>query len=191
MASIEKRLRDRELLLLVARAAGGTLGGRTVAQKLVYFAGRKLGQPTGHSPYFFGPYSEDFDAAIRRSALAGEFDEQVERIPDWYGGPDATKHMYTLTERGAEEAARIADEHPDEAQVVTGTIALIAEAVPDFRQKTLSAAAKIDLIVDEQEDALPLDEVRTLAKQLGWKLTQGEMRGALEVLTRLELVEVA
>jgi len=39
LASTEKRLKDRELLLVVADAAGGTLDGRTVAQKLLYFAG--------------------------------------------------------------------------------------------------------------------------------------------------------
>jgi hypothetical protein len=46
MASTDKLLKNRELLLLVADAAGGTLSGKTVAQKLLYFAGVALDQPT-------------------------------------------------------------------------------------------------------------------------------------------------
>jgi hypothetical protein len=54
MASTQKRMTDRDLLFVVADAAGGKLNGRTVAQKLLYFAGRKLDQPTGHRPQATG-----------------------------------------------------------------------------------------------------------------------------------------
>jgi uncharacterized protein YwgA len=191
MVGLEKRLKDRELLLLVASAASGTLEGRTVAQKLVYFAGRKLGQSTGHTPYFYGPYSDDFDAALKRGVLAEEFSEQIERIPDWFGGQDALKHIYELTERGKEAASTVAEEHKQEAQEVRSTIVAIAEAVPGFRQRTLSAAAKIDLIITEQERFVPLTEVRLLAQELGWQLSDHEAQEALEVLRRLDLVHAS
>lgn len=190
MASTQKRLKDRELLLVVADAAGGTLDGRTVAQKLLYFAGRRLDQPTGHAAYFYGPYSEDFEAAIERAVLADELSEQIERIPDWRGGPDVKKHIYTLTDRGREEAARVAEEKFEEASFVRDAIRVIAEAVPEFRQRTLSAAAKIDLIVHEQDHPVPLDELRQLAQDLGWHLGKQDMNEALDVLARLELVNV-
>jgi hypothetical protein len=185
----EKRLKDRELLLLVADATGGTLDGRTVAQKLLYFAGRKLDQPTGHTAYFYGPFSDDFDAALKRGVLGDEFTESIERIPDWRGGADAMKHVYSLTQRGREEAARVAEALADEAREVRETIATVAEAVPGFHQKTLSAAAKIDLILAEGDRDVPLDEIRELANELGWRLTDGEVKEALDVLTRLDLVE--
>jgi uncharacterized protein YwgA len=70
MASTAKRLKDRELLLLTAAAVDGKLEGRTVVQKLLYFCGRKLDQPTGHTAYFYGPYSDDFDSALKRGVLA-------------------------------------------------------------------------------------------------------------------------
>ena len=99
MASTEKRLKDRELLLLTAAAANGKLNGRTVAQKLLYFCGRKLDQPTGHSAYYYGPYSDDFDAALKRGVLAEDFAEQIERIPDWHGGQDAMKPRNSFAPR--------------------------------------------------------------------------------------------
>jgi uncharacterized protein YwgA len=190
MASTDKRLKNRELILLVADAAGGTLGGKTVAQKLLYFAGVSLHQPTGHSAYFYGPYSDEFDEALNRSVLADEFSVQIESIPDWYGGSEALKHTYTLTDRGRSEAARVAEEHEEEAQEVRETIDAIRQAVPEFRQKTLSAAAKIHLIVTEQNRALPSDLLRDLARELGWNLKQAEVSEAVNVLARLGLVQV-
>lgn len=190
MASTDKLLKNRELLLLVADAAGGTLSGKTVAQKLLYFAGVALDQPTGHTAYYYGPYSDEFDAALNRAALADELSVTIERIPDWYGGSDAMKHTYKLTEKGEAEAVMIADEHADEAERVRETIEAIQEAVPEFRQKTLSAAAKIHLIVTEQDSALSPDELQALAGELGWNLKQSEVTEAVNVLARLGLVQV-
>jgi uncharacterized protein YwgA len=190
MGRTEKRLTDRELLLLIASAADGTLAGRTVAQKLAYFGGRKLEQPTGHTAYYYGPYSDEITAALERGVLAGDFTKQIERIPDWFGGPDAMKHVYTLTERGVEEAEQVAQQHSEEAREVFETVGTIAQAIPDFRQKALSAAAKIDLIVAEQNRPVPLAEIRALATELGWSLSEGEVGEALDVLARLDLVEM-
>jgi uncharacterized protein YwgA len=191
MASTDKRLKNRELLLLVADAAGSTLSGKTVAQKLLYFAGIALEQPTGHTAYYYGPYSDEFDSALGRALLADEFEVKIERIPDLYGGSDAMKHIYTLTDRGKEEAGRIAGDHPDEAKAVRDTVEAIAAAVPGFRQKTLSAAAKIHLIVSEQEtESVTVDEVKQLARGLGWNLRNTEIKEAVGALTRLDLVEV-
>jgi uncharacterized protein YwgA len=190
MANLDKRLKNRELLLVVADAAGGKLDGRTIAQKLLYFSGLVLEQPTGHSAYFYGPYSDEFDAALNRAVLAGELSESLERIADWYGGPDAVKHVYELTEHGKAEASKVEESHEDEARLVQETITAIAEVVPQFRQGTLSAAAKINLIVSEQNQAVTLDELKHLAKELGWRLKPTEIKAALKVLTRLNLVEV-
>jgi uncharacterized protein YwgA len=104
------------------------LEGRTVVQKLLYFCGRKLDQPTGHTAYFYGPYSDDFDSALKRGVLAEDLSEQIERIADWHGGQDAMKHVYTLTQRGIAEAKLIADSHKEEAAVVNETVATIADA---------------------------------------------------------------
>jgi uncharacterized protein YwgA len=190
MASTDKQLKNRELLLLVADAAGGTLDGRTIAQKLLYFSGVVLKQPTGHTPYFYGPYSDEFEAALNRSVLAGELDERVERIPDWYGGPDAMKHVYSLTESGKAAAKLIATENRGAASKVRKTVVAIGSVVPEFRQKTLSAAAKIHLIVSEQHRALTTDELRRLAKDLGWRLKQEEITEAINVLASLKLVSL-
>ena len=100
------------------------------------------------------------------------------------------KHIYKLTEQGEAEVARIADEHANEAERVRATIEAIRQTVPEFRQKTLSAAAKIHLIVTEQDRALSPDELQALARELGWNLKQSEVTEAVNVLARLGLVQV-
>jgi hypothetical protein len=100
------------------------------------------------------------------------------------------KHTYKLTERGAAEATRIAEEHANEAERVRATVEAIRQAVPAFRQKTLSAAAKIHLIVTEQGRALTHDELQALARELGWNLKQSEVSEAVDVLERLGLIQV-
>lgn len=188
MASVDKRLKNRELVLLVADAAGGTLDGRVKAQKLIYFCGLALKQPTGHAAYFYGPYSDEFEQALNRAVMAGELSETVERIQDWYGGPDAMKHIYTLTEQGRAAVAEIKAEHEEEARIVGETVATIAEEIPDFRQRTLSAAAKINHIVNEQDRFVNDDELRALAGQLGWQLRQGDIDEAVGALVRLGFI---
>ena len=190
MASAQKRLKDRELVLLLADAAGGKLEGRTVAQKLAYFAGVALEQQTGHTPHFFGQFSYVIERSLNLAALAGDFDEELDRIPDWRGGPDAVKHTYLLTKAGKKEAAGIREAHPEEAETVERTINAIAEAVPNFRQATLSAAAKIHLIVSEEGRTISVDELPGLAKQLGWRLTKNQIKNTVGVLQDLGLVEV-
>jgi uncharacterized protein YwgA len=189
VAGAQKRLKNRELVLLLADAAGGKLEGRTVAQKLAYFGGVALRQPTGHTPHFFGPFSFEIERALNLASLAGDFNEEIDRIPDWRGGPDVIKHTYALTKEGKREAAAIREAHPEEAQVVDRTIRAISEAVPHFRQATLSAAAKIHLIVLEEGRSVAVDELPELAKQLGWRLDKNQIKKTVGVLEDLGLVE--
>jgi hypothetical protein len=191
MGSTEKRLKDRELVLLIADAAGGKLEGRTIAQKLAYFGGVILDQTTGHTPYYFGPFSYDVERALNLASLSGEFQETIERIPDWHGGPDANKHTYALTKDGRKEVEAIRESHPEESATIDRAVQAIADAVPGFHQKTLSAAAKIHLIVSEQDDPVPLSDIRQLARELGWHLSTNEIKKTIQVLKRLELVEVS
>src|SRR5438045_983587 len=83
-------------------------------------------------------------------------------------GADALKHVFTRTERGKGEAREIARSHPEEAKIVRRTVNSIKRAVPGFRQRTLSAAAKIHLIVSEQGQPVQLDQLNRLAGGLGW-----------------------
>jgi uncharacterized protein YwgA len=188
VASPDKRLKDRELVLLVADAAGGKLEGRTVAQKLAYFAGWALEQPTGHTPYFYGPFSSDIEAALNRLVMAGDLDETIERLPAWSGGSDVLKHVYMVTDRGAEAVKSIREDRAAEAEIVDSIVSALKQAVPELRQKTLSAAAKIHYVVAERHRPVSDEEVRTIAKGLGWRLNARQVERTADLLAGLGLL---
>jgi hypothetical protein len=189
MAEAGRDLSERDVLVLLADAAGGVIEGRTVFQKLAYFAGRRLHRDFGHRAHYFGPFSSSVESSLKVSVLAGEFDEAIERIPDWYGGPDALKYRCTLSDVGRKRVASLRAEFPDEASTIDEVVHVISDAVPELRQQTLSAAAKIDLIVAQQDEPVPVDELPKLARRLGWHLSRGQVKKTVDVLTRLDLIE--
>lgn len=179
---------ERDLILLIADACGGSIPGRTIAQKLVYFCGVKLGVETGHDAHYFGPFSDTVESALKLNVIAGDLSETSEIIPDWYGGPDAQKYTYSLTADGAKRAAELKESETVDSAIIAETIARVHEVLPDFRQKTLSAAAKVHLIVTRADDSVSFAQVSELAESLGWKLGVNDIEKTRSVLERLDLV---
>ena len=189
MGNRDAPLRMTDLMLLVVDATGGAVEGRTIAQKLAYFVGVEIGRDLSHQAHFYGPFSRDVEEALALAVVAGDLSETVERIPDWYGGPDARRYSYALTDEGSGRVEVLKAENPDVAERVAATVERVRQAVPDLRQKTLSSAAKIHLIVSEQGRPVVTGEIPRLAARLGWELTQDEVDTTVDVLRRLELVE--
>jgi uncharacterized protein YwgA len=178
----------RDLLLLIVDAAGETVEGRTIAQKLGYFVSVELDRDLGYQAHFYGPFSRDVEEALALNVVAGDLEESVDRIPDWYGGPDALRHSYTLSRDGHERVEVLKRQKTDEAERVQATVQSIGQAIPNFRQQTLSAAAKIHLIITEQGRPVAIAEIPRLAGHLGWRLSQDEVNRTVDVLRRLDLV---
>jgi uncharacterized protein YwgA len=178
----------RDKVLLITHAAGGTVPGRTIMQKLAYFAG--LGRPgsLGHKPHFYGPYSTQVEDAVANAVIAGELHETVEHMPNWRGGPDVLKYTYRLQPRGKQRVDRLIEEHPEEWRAIRGAVQSIRRVLPSLDQKTLSTAAKTHLIVSKAEGGVALDEIPTLAGQLGWQIDEAEVEKTVELLDELGLV---
>jgi uncharacterized protein YwgA len=184
-------LTTRDLVLLVIDAAGGGADGRTVVQKLSYFTGRRLGRDLGHRAHFYGPYSQRIEASLKVAVLAAELEESIETLPNWYGGPDALKYSYALSKQGCQRVDGLKEAFPEQAKAVDETVAAIRRSIPRLRQKPLSAAAKIDLILREQDAPVKVADLPKLARNLGWQLTTTDVRKTVEVLKDLELVETS
>src|SRR4051812_27488509 len=123
MGEARPGLTDRTLLLLIADATGGTIDGRTIAQKLAYFVGRNLNRSFEHHAHFFGPFSSKVESSLKLNVLSGELKESVETMPSWYGGPDVLKYSYALTDEGRARVQQLRAELPDEAAKVGETVA--------------------------------------------------------------------
>jgi uncharacterized protein YwgA len=190
MASAEEALTPREAVLLALDAAGGEVEGRTAMQKIMYFVSVALETDLGHRAHYYGPYSRPVELGLTQTALAEEVTETMERFPSWTAGPDIRKYTYELTDEGREQVAAVSGRDATDAERVKATVGAIQEAVPDLDQQTLSMAAKIHYIVIHQDDPTKLADIPNLAKQLGWRISDTQVESSVNLLQRLDLLEV-
>lgn len=150
-----------------------------------------FGVDLGHRAHYYGPYSRDVELALAQTALAGEVDETMERYPSFSYEPDVRKYTYVLSDSGRREVESVHERIPDAFEKVRLTVDAVHEAVPEFNQKTLSMAAKIHFIVNQQQVATPLTDIPVLAKKLGWRISDDQVSKSVALLKNLGLLSVA
>jgi uncharacterized protein YwgA len=191
VGSTPRPVTTRDTVLLIVHAAGDIVAGRTVMQKLAYFAGLGRPAPLGHKPHYYGPYSSQVEDAVGNAVIAGELRETVERMPGWGRGPDVLKYTYELEAAGKTRVDRLIEDHHEEWDTVRDAVNAIKQVVPTLDQKTLSTAAKTHLIVIEsagEDGVVPLNDIPELAKSLGWDISPEQVETTVELLGQLGLV---
>jgi uncharacterized protein YwgA len=190
MGRIDEGITVRQAALVSLEAVGGKVEGRTALQKIMYFVSVALRRDFGHRAHYYGPYSRPLENALTSSALAEEVTETIERYPTYLSGPDIRKYTYELTQSGTKAADAARAEYQDEANTILATVESVRAVVPDLEQQTLSMAAKIHFIVIHQDDPPDISEIPELAKQLGWRISDGQVRQSIDLLQRLKLLRV-
>lgn len=182
-----------DFVLCLIDAYGGTVRGRTLLQKLAYFAGGVSGMADklGFEPYYYGPFSSVVEGAIGRLSAFGFVDEEtmgfgaVNRA-----GFEVRRHDYRLTADGKEIVEGIKRRHPEAYQKILDTITSIREAGdPDYME--LSIAAKTYLILKRKERPVTPDEVRSAARELNWEINEASLQKAVGLLEKMGLVQTA
>ncbi|WP_210491597.1 hypothetical protein [Patulibacter sp. SYSU D01012] len=168
-------------MLLVVDAAGGTVNGRTAMQKLCYFGSAVIEQDSGHRAHYYGPYSRPVEDAVSNSAFAGDI---TETVTPFASGPGRQYH-YELTPQGRETVTELRAAHAGAAYRIDETVKRLGELVPGYRQKPLSLAAKVDLIVRQHDTPVDTSDVPTLARDLGWQVDEGDVKTAVSILLGL------
>lgn len=189
MESAKRGVTTRDMVLLIADAAGGTVGGRTVMQKLAYFSSISLGSTLGHRAYYYGPYSSKVDDALSVASIAGELHETADRMSDWSGGPEIVRYTYALTDNGRARISQIKEQAPEHWEWIAGAVAAVRKAIPDLNQKMLSSAAKTYLIISDSDDEIEESDIPDLAARLGWELSDEQVSKTVSILQQLGLVE--
>jgi uncharacterized protein YwgA len=190
LGASERSLSTRDTVLLIIHACGDRVEGRTVLQKLAYFASLALHTGLGHRAHYYGPFSPKVEDALNNAVIAGELHETVERMPDWHGGPDLLKYTYTLDHAGERRVDSLIENHPQAWDRIHGAVTAIQDALPNLDQKTLSSAAKTHLIVSEAEGPVPVEEIPVFARRLGWHLSPTQVTRTVDILQKLQLVDV-
>ena len=180
------RIRDAVLSILSTQQEG-TLIGRTLFQKKLYFLGELAEEDFGFAPYFYGPFSSKAADQIGALCAAGFVEEKVEPTGSITGAfGETVRYVYSLTQAGqeiighrSEDFGRFRDtcERINSHSLADNTI-------------LLPIAAKIHFIVNEEGRASEA-EIRKRAASLGWDLNrigENEIAQVVAYLEHLDLI---
>jgi len=176
------------VMMAIQDEAQGTLHGRTLLQKRIYFASVLAKEELGFRPHYYGPYSqavaEAVDSLVSNCFLA----ESIQSFPgdaNLFGERERRRHSYSLTDDG--EAVVKAMPKTDESVRWHEALQRINShpVAQDFN--LLSAAAKVHVILKHIREA-PTSEIAHQAERYGWTLSKGDIERVGAFLVYLGLV---
>ena len=169
-----------DLVVSIVHANDGIVRGRTVVQKLAYFANLRLGvDGVSYRDYFYGPFSREVAIALEHLVSSMFVRETVRATP-------IEQYTYELTEDGRYMAATVVDESPHEHGVVKSVIATCDEHC-SLHARPLSCAAKVHFIRGKNpERTMPPPEIKELARDFGWNMTDQEIDRGMTLLRALD-----
>jgi len=172
-----------ELVLALLSAIPEGIKGRTVVQKLGYFASVKLNVEAGYAADFYGPFSSEVAEQLQNMV---ELDFVVERGRHTFR--NRTMYNYSLTEDGLELARKVREEYPEDYAVIKGIVEKCSETV-HCNYNVLSWAAKVHFVLNRARRTMTRAEAIDASQSFGWKLSQDEVESAIRLLSALGLIE--
>ena len=180
------------ILLVIGSEDGACLQGRTILQKKLYFL--SVLNKTDHCddlvfrPHYYGPYSREVAENLDILASSSSLDEETETFStDRNVLGEIRRHSYSL----ARDGEIVRDEITKQRECASWQKVLdelnSQPAAHDFN--TLSIAAKVHYIINRQHTATP-EEIRKVARELGWKLNQSQIENVFSFLESLSLISV-
>lgn len=180
------------LLLVVKREGDNGLRGRTLLQKKVYFLSILQKENLGFSAHYYGPYSsfvaEHLDGLVYDGILTEVTESWTTASTERNALGEIRRHTYTPTAEASKlwEATQQKLDFPKWNKALES---INAQPISrDFNQ--LSIAAKVHYIVNWRGKTT-IDEVRQVAKDYGWDVSEEDIESVLSFLTKLGLVSAA
>ena len=172
-----------ELVIALLSALPQGIKGRTVVQKLGYFASVKLKMEAGYAADFYGPFSSKVAEQLQNLA---ELDFVVER--GRHTSYNRTMYNYYLTEDGLELSQKAKEEYPKQFAVIRKIVGKCDETV-HCNYNVLSWAAKVHFVVSRAGKAMSRAEAIDASQSFGWKLSEDEVESAIRLLSALGLIK--
>lgn len=176
-------LTSNDLVLLVLEASGGTISGKTLLQKRLYFVGLSLNKDLGYRAHFYGPYSAEVNSSLSECSSLGFVDERMSGfgITD-HAGYEVRRYDYVLSDEGKEVAEDLKARYKRSYGTIRQTLAVLKDSGDADDYQDLSIAAKTMHIVREHGGGLDGYGVIDEAKKLGWKVSKCEADKALNTV---------
>jgi len=172
-----------ELVIALLGALPQGIKGRTVVQKLGYFASVKLKMEAGYAADFYGPFSSTVAGHLQNMV---DLDFVVERGRQTFY--NRTMYSYSLTEDGLELPQKVKEEYPKEYAVIKKIVRKCGETV-NCNYNVLSWAAKVHFVLNRTHKAMTRVEAIEASESFGWKLGQKEVESAIRLLLALGLIK--
>ena len=172
-----------ELIMAILSLAPEGIDGRTVIQKLGYFASVKMRMDAGYGPDFYGPFSP-LVAAHMENLVGLDFVVEKGRRTI----RDRTMYSYYLTDDGQELAKKIKEEYPEEFSIIRSVVNRCGRIV-HYNFHVLSWASKVHFILRQTGEKMAHREAIEVGRLFGWKLNEREIESAVRLLSALSLVK--
>ena len=177
----------RDVILLSYKAFGGTVKGKTMLQKRVYFMSVFLGADLGYEAHYYGPYSAEVATANLEMKSLGYLTESVVGSSVDQRGFEMSRYDYCLTDVGS----RIADKKAAADEVLWQQIqdaAKIVNQAGNLDYMEISIAAKAYYVLKQLNRKATIEEIMSMLPKFGWKVSPEELTKATEFLQRANLV---
>lgn len=187
MGNREFTLGIPEFIVAILGVEPNGINGRTVIQKLGYFASEEMRKDVGYGPDFHGPFSPSIAGNLEN--LVG-LDFVIEK--GRWTSRGRTMYSYFLTDDGKRLAEEIKKDHPEEYSVIRDVVKKCGKTA-HFNYNILSWAAKLHFILKRSRRKMTYEEAIKVGPQqahlYGWELSGEEIDSALELLLALGLLK--
>lgn len=163
--------------------------GRTVIQKLIYFASQKGIVEDTYFPHYYGPYSKEVASALGTAVSIDFVQESTVDLPE-YGGK---RYVYTLTSSGEELYSMIKEEQAKDWEKLKQIVS-ICEKTAKLNMQVMACATKVHYIlkqekIEQGKDVMTSGEIKDMALRLGWHLSEEDINSATNLPVELDLVK--
>lgn len=160
---------------------------KTSIQKLIYFHSITIKDLdiSDYTHYFYGPFNRQVSIALEDMSEFSYIDQNV--VSGYY-----ETYNYKLTENGIKYAENAIKKYPDEFKKMSDTIQ-ICKKYCELKPTPLSYAAKAHYILSNSKDQLKEkytpEDVKNIAKDFDWKISEEDALTGLKLLQKLDLVD--
>ncbi len=180
-------MKTRHILTVLLAKSGGEIRGKTKMQKEMYFLAEVLQMDLAYRPHFYGPYSDEVGGGMDQLEGIGFVDMRREYLGrEDQRGFEVHRCDFKLNKHGEEMASWLEHKYPEESQKIGEFIKKLSAVPGGANYMNISLAAKVHYILKRSNQPLTREEIREIAKELGWgNIEQRDIDGAANILETL------
>jgi uncharacterized protein YwgA len=181
-----------DAIVVTLGAAADNVIGRTAIQKLIYFESILDLVDANYRPHYYGPYSSEIAGTIQELAALGFVEEKIETRETtgyYYVSDEWRRYCYKLTNDGSDFLSAVKNEDPETFDKITEIVRTCGSR-SKFNPMILSSAAKVHYIASHNNTSMDFKEIISNAKEIGWNLTEENIKMAIDLLGDLNLIKL-